>query len=202
MHCGKYIARISRHSNRLISSLSTLILKKINFLLRNFISLQSVGLNRPAAARRANNSGEIENWPHHPENVISRNYSINLVTRNNTRDNITKTIREHSIHQARTIVALAGSNDFLANCFLDLLFGLLFLPLFSLSLFLSLYRSAILFFAFSFFFFSYSRPPSMRPPKVVGPSILKILSPNLSPSSRDNNKISQSSRLTTVSLND
>lgn len=156
--------------------------------------------------QRANNSGEIENWPHHSENVISRNYSINLVTRNNTRDNITKTIREHSIHQARTIAALAGSNDFLANCFLVLLFSLLFLfPFFFLSFSLSL--SSV-----SNPLFSRSPPflviPGRRPcvplrssvRRSSGSSLRVSLSLSLSP--RDNNKISQSSRLTTVSLND
>lgn len=146
------IARITSHNNRIILFFLEFVgvdLEKINFLLRNFISLQrnqSVLIARPR--RDARITREIENWPHYSVNVISRNYCINLVTCNNTRDNITKTIREHSIHQARTIAALAGSNDFLANCFLVLLFRLLFLsPFFSFSLSLSLYhRPAILFF--------------------------------------------------------
>lgn len=141
--------------------MSALILKELTLLLfPKFHITQLVGLNRLVTAREQLWRNIIENWLHHPEKVISRNCGINLVTRNSTHDNGTKTIREHSIHQAQTIVALAGSKDFLANCFLVHVFE----PFFALLLFLSFFiiSQKFFFFTSSFFFLIYPRPSSMR----------------------------------------
>lgn len=149
-------------------------LERINFLLLSpkFHIMQLVGLNRLVAARERLWRNVIENWLHHPEKVISRNCGINLVTRNSTHDNGTKTIREHSIHQAQTIAALAGSKDFLANCFLVHVFKPLSLSFFlSLSLSLSLSSaSKILFFFHVLFLLPYLSQAFVHASlKVVGP---------------------------------
>lgn len=149
-----------------------LILKELTLLLfPKFHITQLVGLNRLVTMREQLRRNIIENWLHHPEKVISRNCSINLVTRNSTHDNGTKTIREHSIHQAQTIVALAGSKDFLANCFLVHVFEPFSLSFFfSLSLSLFIISQKFFFFASSFFFLTYPRPSSMRPLRSSVPS--------------------------------